>query len=97
VRIDEAVLDDRGLGNGVAPVLVRASALGLYYYAVVIAEMFFAAPARSEPVAGGIGYTFGAALTTAGTLILGIVPSAGFTLARLGTLVIEGPRLNCLR
>lgn len=60
-------------------------AIGLYYYALVIAEMFFSAPPRSEPIESGFGYQCAAAATTLGTIWLGVAPGAALTLAGAGS------------
>jgi NADH-quinone oxidoreductase subunit N len=62
-------------------------AVGLYYYLRIIAEMYFEAPGRPEPVVGGFGYTAGIILSTAGSLILGILPNVALSLTQLGRLL----------
>ncbi|MEO8713524.1 MAG: NADH-quinone oxidoreductase subunit N [Acetobacteraceae bacterium] len=62
-------------------------AIGLFYYVRIIAEMYFEAPTRREPVTGGLGYAAGLALCTAGTLVFGIVPSLGLSLSILARLL----------
>ncbi|HEX7647620.1 MAG TPA: NADH-quinone oxidoreductase subunit N [Noviherbaspirillum sp.] len=56
-------------------------AVGLYYYAVVIAEMFFMPSAHLKPIVAGIGMAGAAALTTLGTIALGVMPGAALGLA----------------
>ncbi len=62
-------------------------AVGLFYYVRVIAEMYFEAPLRREPVTGGIGYMAGLALCVSGTLVFGLAPSAALSLSAAGRLL----------
>lgn len=59
-------------------------AVGLFYYVRVIAEMYFEAPLRGEPILGGIGYNAGLVLCIIGTLVFGVAPSIGLALSGLG-------------
>ncbi len=58
-------------------------AIGLYYYALLIAEMFFAPPAQTGPVRTGTGYLCAAAITTLGTVFLGLAPDTVLALANV--------------
>jgi len=55
-------------------------AIGLYYYALVVADMFMEpasqATQQSAPIPVGAGYAAAAAIATAGTLVLGIAPDS---------------------
>lgn len=59
--------------------------VALYYYAVIVAEMYFRKSERVEAVAPGAGYFWALGLCTAGTIALGVAPSMGLSLARLGS------------
>lgn len=71
--------------NGNMAWLALAAAInmtvGLYYYAVVIAEMFFMPSGRPEPVVAGLGMAGAAAVATLGTVALGMMPGAALGLA----------------
>ncbi|HJS87108.1 MAG TPA: NADH-quinone oxidoreductase subunit N [Acetobacteraceae bacterium] len=62
-------------------------AVGLFYYVRIIAEMYFEAPSRREPVTGGLGYALGLVLSAAGTLVFGIIPNVALALGALGRLL----------
>jgi NADH-quinone oxidoreductase subunit N len=49
--------------------------VGLYYYARIIAEMYFDPPPHAERVPGAVGYLTGLTLSVAGTVIVGIAPN----------------------
>jgi NADH-quinone oxidoreductase subunit N len=53
---------------------------GLYYYAVIVAEMYFRAAGRQERITTGSGYAGATIVTTLGTVALGIAPSFGTSL-----------------
>lgn len=57
--------------------------IALYYYVGVIGEMYLKPPAYSYRLQPGLGYAAAYALTTAGTLVLGIVPGAVLDLVGL--------------
>jgi NADH-quinone oxidoreductase subunit N len=60
-------------------------AVGLYYYATVIADMYFAPSARRDPIPSGIGYCCAAALATLGTIGLGVMPHAVLAFANMAS------------
>ena len=60
-------------------------AVALYYYAVVVAEMYFRAPERVETLAPGQGYAWAVGLCSAGTLAFGIAPGLAYRVAELGS------------
>ncbi len=60
-------------------------AVALYYYAVIIAEMYFREPERTHGIAPGSGYTWTVGLCTAGTIAFGIIPRLVLSLAQLGS------------
>lgn len=60
-------------------------AVALYYYAVVVAEMYFREPERREAVAPGAGYALALGLCSAGTLVFGIAPALAYRVAQLGS------------
>lgn len=64
-------------------------AIGLFYYARVIAEMYFRPADGPGAVAGGRGYTAAAVLTTAGTVLLGVLPALGLTPAAIGARLLH--------
>jgi NADH-quinone oxidoreductase subunit N len=64
-------------------------AVGLYYYALVIAEMYFHAPEQTVTVAPGRGYTAATVAATAGTIAVGIAPAIGLSLAAFGELLLH--------
>lgn len=61
--------------------------VALYYYVAIVADMFFASPARTEPLAPRAGYLVAAGLATAGTIALGVTPDVALALARMGEMV----------
>jgi len=64
-------------------------AVALYYYAVVVAEMYFRKSERVEAVAPGAGYTWAVALCTAGTLAFGVAPRLVLDLAKMGSNILR--------
>ncbi|MGY2049099.1 NADH-quinone oxidoreductase subunit N [Methylobacterium sp. JK268] len=64
-------------------------AVALFYYAAVIAEMYFREPERPEAVAPGAAYAWALGLCSAGTLALGVAPGLGQGLARLGSTLLR--------
>jgi NADH-quinone oxidoreductase subunit N len=64
-------------------------AVALYYYAVIIAEMYFRKPERIETVAPGAGYAWAIGLCSAGTLAIGIAPGLASSVARLGSKLLQ--------
>lgn len=60
-------------------------AVALYYYAAIVAEMYFREPERTEAVAPGAGFAWAVWLCSAGTLTFGIAPGLGTSLAKLGS------------
>jgi NADH-quinone oxidoreductase subunit N len=59
-------------------------AIALYYYAVVIADMYFREGGPGQAVAHHRGYNWAVGLCTTGPVILGIVPGLGTRLAEIG-------------
>lgn len=59
-------------------------AIALYYYAVIVAGMYFRAGGHKQGIVSRRGYLWAAALCTAGTIGLGIIPGLGINLARFG-------------
>lgn len=64
-------------------------AVALYYYAVIIAEMYFREPERREAVALGLGYAWAVGLCTAGTIAFGVAPRLALSLAQLGSVILR--------
>lgn len=64
-------------------------AVALYYYAVIVADMYFRESKRIETVAPGAGYAWAIGFCTAGTIVLGVLPSLGLSLARLGSRLLQ--------
>lgn len=64
-------------------------AIALYYYVMVIAEMYFREPKRAEFVASGFGYAWAVGLCTAGTIATGIAPRLILDLAQLGSRLLR--------
>ncbi|HJT09147.1 MAG TPA: NADH-quinone oxidoreductase subunit N [Stellaceae bacterium] len=64
-------------------------AVALYYYAVIIGEMYFRKPERLETVAPGIGYAVAIGLCSAGTLAFGIAPTLANSLAQIGSVILR--------
>jgi len=58
-------------------------AIGLYYYVIVIAEMYLKPPSQSVTLPTGGGYTFAIVLGLSGTFILGILPAPALSLMQL--------------
>lgn len=80
------------IDGGIAWLAVVAAvnmAIALFYYAVIVAEMYFRKPKRTEAVAAGVGYAWAVGLCTAGTIVLGVVPNLGLNLARLGSQILQ--------
>jgi NADH-quinone oxidoreductase subunit N len=80
------------IDGGIAWLAVVAAvnmAIALYYYAVIVAEMYFRKPKPTEAVAAGVGYAWAVGLCTAGTIVLGVVPNLGLNLARLGSQILQ--------
>jgi NADH-quinone oxidoreductase subunit N len=71
-----------GLG-WLAAIAVVNMALGLYYYVIVIAEMYLKPPSQSVTLPTGGGYTFAIVLGLSGTFILGILPAPALNLMQL--------------
>jgi NADH-quinone oxidoreductase subunit N len=67
-----------------ALVAVLASAVAAFFYLRVIVLMYFSAPAVDGPTVGvpGLPTTLVLAITTAATIVLGIVPGPVLDLAR---------------
>jgi NADH-quinone oxidoreductase subunit N len=63
-------------------------AIALYYYAIVIAEMYFREGA-ADAVAPGAGYGWAVGLCTAGTIVLGVFPGFGTRFAEIGTTLLR--------
>jgi NADH-quinone oxidoreductase subunit N len=64
-------------------------AVALYYYAFIVAEMYFRKPERVEAVAPGAGYIWAVGLCTAGTLAFGIAPRLVLDLAKMGSNILR--------
>jgi NADH-quinone oxidoreductase subunit N len=64
-------------------------AIALYYYAMVIADMYFREGARTDAVAPGAGYRWAVGLCTAGTIVLGVAPGFGTSLAGIGSVLLR--------
>ncbi len=80
------------IDGGLAPLALLAAAnmaVALYYYAAVVAEMFFREPERTEAVAPGGGYAWAVGLCSLGTLALGIAPGLARGLAQLGSTLLR--------
>jgi len=80
------------LDGGLAPLALLAAAnmaVALYYYAVVIAEMYFREPERAEALAPGAGYAWAVGLCSVGTLTFGIAPGLARTLSQLGATLLR--------
>jgi NADH-quinone oxidoreductase subunit N len=63
--------------------------IALYYYAIVVAEMYFREAERSDRVAPGDGYTCAIALCSIGTVLLGVAPGLGMSVSALGSSMIR--------
>ncbi len=64
-------------------------AVALYYYAVVIAEMYFHKPERIETITPGLGYSWAIGLCSAGTLIFGVAPGLATGVAQAGAQLLR--------
>jgi NADH-quinone oxidoreductase subunit N len=64
-------------------------ALALYYYAAIVAEMYFREPEQTEAVAPGAGYAWAIGLCTAGTIAFGTIPSLALSMAQLGSSMLR--------
>lgn len=64
-------------------------AAGLYYYAAIIAEMYFREPERREGVAPGLGYVWAVGLCTAGTIVFGVAPRLALSFAQLSAGILR--------
>lgn len=64
-------------------------AVALYYYAMIIAEMHFREPERTEAVAPDADYAWATCLCTAGTIAFGIAPKLVLGLAQLGSVALR--------
>ena len=64
-------------------------AIALYYYVMVIAEMYFCQPKRTESVAIGLGYAWAIGVCTVGTIAAGIAPRLVLDLAQLGSRLLR--------
>jgi NADH-quinone oxidoreductase subunit N len=78
-----AVID--GGFTWLAVVAALNMALALYYYAAIVAEMYFREPEQTEAVAPGAGYAWAIGLCTAGTIAFGTIPSLALSMAQLGS------------
>lgn len=78
-----AVID--GGFTWLAVVAALNMALALYYYAAIVAEMYFHEPEQTEAVAPGAGYAWAIGLCTAGTIAFGTIPSLALSMAQLGS------------
>lgn len=74
---------DGGL-TWLAAIAALNMAIALYYYAVIVAEMYFRDGGHKQGIVSRSGYLWAAALCTAGTIGLGIIPGVGINLARFG-------------
>ncbi|MDN3627030.1 NADH-quinone oxidoreductase subunit N [Methylobacterium isbiliense] len=72
-----------------AVVAAANMAVALFYYAAVIAEMYFKEPERPEGLAPDAGYAWALGLCTAGTLGFGIAPGLARGLAQLGSTLLR--------
>lgn len=63
--------------------------VALYYYATVVAEMYFREPERSEAVAPGAGYAGAIGLCSLGTVLLGVAPSLGMDISAWGASLLR--------
>ena len=66
-----------------AVIAVANMAIGLYYYVVVIAEMYLKHPVQSVTLSTGGGYAFAITIGLSGTFILGILPAPALSLMQL--------------
>ena len=64
-------------------------AVALYYYALIVGEMYFRKPERLETVAPGVGYALAIGLCSAGTLAFGIAPTLANSLAQIGSVILR--------
>ena len=74
----KVLLLSAAIGAGMAWLAAIAAvnmAIGLFYYARIVATMYFEAPSHDDRLAPGLGYSSGLALSVAGTLIAGIMPN----------------------
>lgn len=75
--VGKVLLLTEAINGGLAWLAVVAAinmAIGLYYYALVIADMFFAPSVRVGAIPLQFGYVCAAVIATVGTLVLGILP-----------------------
>lgn len=63
--------------------------VALYYYIIIIARMYFRGPERPYALATGSGYAWAIGLCTAGTIVLGIAPGFGMSLAGFGSRLLR--------
>jgi NADH-quinone oxidoreductase subunit N len=64
-------------------------AVALFYYARVVAEMYFAPDGRTTMAAPGLGYVLSAVVATAGTLASGILPALGLGPVGLSAILLR--------
>ena len=64
-------------------------ALALYYYAAIVAEMYFHEPERTKAVAARAGYAWAIGLCTAGTIAFGAIPTLALSVAQLGSSMLR--------
>lgn len=64
-------------------------AVALYYYAVVIAEMYFREPEQRDAIAPRVGYAWAACLSSLGTIGFGVAPRLILGLAHLGSSILQ--------
>jgi len=75
--VGKVVVLEAALGGGMAWLAIIGivnMAVGLYYYARVIMEMYMRDPVYDYPLPPRLGYTLTYALALAGTLLLGVFP-----------------------
>ena len=60
-------------------------AIGLYYYAVIVAAIYFKEFEGADPCAGGRGYAWAIGICTVGTIALGVLPNLGLIVTNLGS------------
>lgn len=64
-------------------------AVALYYYAVVVAEMYFREPEQSEAIVPRLGYAWAIGLCSLGTIGFGVAPRLILGLSHLGSSILR--------